>query len=144
MVSDNLAQLQRLRLGETLEIPAPYGRACGCRSSAFVVDYSDQQGTDPRWIGRSFQQYWNDDSVNAFRVYLAAGRDVPDVKQRILERYAGERQVFVLTNGELKAYILEDHRPVVRTDVGADCGRGARRDSRHREHADRVDHRSAA
>jgi len=31
---------------------------------------------------------------------------VPEVKQRILERYAGERQVFVLTNGELKAYIL--------------------------------------
>ena len=32
---------------------------------------------------------------------------LPDVKRRILERYAGERQVFVLTNGELKAYILK-------------------------------------
>jgi putative ABC transport system permease protein len=29
-----------------------------------------------------------------------------DVKRRILERYAGERQVFVLDNDELKAYIL--------------------------------------
>ena len=32
---------------------------------------------------------------------------MPEVKRSILERYAGERQVFVLTNGELKAYILK-------------------------------------
>ena len=29
------------------------------------------------------------------------------MRQRILERYAGQRQVFVLTNGELKGYILK-------------------------------------
>jgi putative ABC transport system permease protein len=32
---------------------------------------------------------------------------VPDVRQRILEKYAGQRQVFVLTNRELKSYILK-------------------------------------
>ena len=32
---------------------------------------------------------------------------MPDVRQRILERYAGQRQVFVLTNSELKSYILK-------------------------------------
>jgi putative ABC transport system permease protein len=53
-----------------------------------------------------FQQYWRDDSVNIFRVYLDPGATVPDVKSRILARYSGERQVFVLTNAELKAYIL--------------------------------------
>jgi putative ABC transport system permease protein len=31
---------------------------------------------------------------------------VSDVKQRILERYQGERQVFVLTNGEVRDYII--------------------------------------
>ena len=54
-----------------------------------------------------FERYWHDDSVNVFRVYLTPGAPVPDVRQRILERYAGERQVFVLTNGELKSYILK-------------------------------------
>ena len=44
--------------------------------------------------------------MNVFRVYLQPGASVPDVKQRILARYAGQRQVFVLTNGELKGYIL--------------------------------------
>jgi putative ABC transport system permease protein len=53
-----------------------------------------------------FVRYWKDDSVNVFRVYLEPGAAMPDVRQRILERYAGERQVFVLTNRELKAYIL--------------------------------------
>jgi putative ABC transport system permease protein len=54
-----------------------------------------------------FKQYWHDDTVNVFRVYLQPGARVPDVKRRILERFAGERQVFVLTNRELKQYILK-------------------------------------
>ncbi|OFW27854.1 MAG: hypothetical protein A3H97_23680 [Acidobacteria bacterium RIFCSPLOWO2_02_FULL_65_29] len=104
MVSENLAQLQTLKLGETLEIPAPEG-VVRLPIVGILVDYSDQQGTV--LIDRTvFERYWRDDSVNAFRVYLAAGADVPEVKRRILERYAGERQVFVLTNTELKAYIL--------------------------------------
>jgi putative ABC transport system permease protein len=105
MVSDNLAQLQHLRLGEMLEIPAPFG-LLRLPIAGILVDYSDQQGTV--LVDRTvFEQYWHDDSVNGFRLYLAAGATVPDVKQRILERFAGERQVFVLTNGEVKAYILK-------------------------------------
>jgi putative ABC transport system permease protein len=38
---------------------------------------------------------------------LKPGAQMPDVRQRILERYAGSRQVFVLTNAELKGYILK-------------------------------------
>jgi putative ABC transport system permease protein len=105
MVSDNLAQLQGLHLGEVLEIAAPHG-VIRLPIVGIVVDYSDQQGTI--LMDRAvFQQYWHDDTVNVFRLYLAPAADVPDVKRRILERYAGERQVFVLTNGELKAYILK-------------------------------------
>ncbi|MBS1819886.1 MAG: ABC transporter permease [Acidobacteria bacterium] len=103
-VSDNLAELQKIRLGDTIEIPAPHG-TIRLPVVAVVVDYSDQQGTI--LMDRTlFQQYWHDDSVNLFRVYLQPGATVPDVKARILEHYAGERQVFVLTNRELKEYIL--------------------------------------
>jgi putative ABC transport system permease protein len=104
MVSDNLAQLKQLSLGQTLELAAP-GGLIALPIVGIVVDYSDQQGTI--LMDRSvFKKYWHDDSVNAFRVYLEPDASVPDVKQRILTRYAGQRQVFVLTNGELKAYIL--------------------------------------
>jgi len=104
MVSDNLAQLQHLAFGEILELPAPDG-VIRLPIVGIVIDYSDQQGTII--MDRTlFQRHWHDDTVNAFRLYLKAGAVVPDVRQRILERYAGTRQVFVLTNNELKQYIL--------------------------------------
>jgi putative ABC transport system permease protein len=104
MVSDNLAQLQHLRLGDLLELPAPRG-VIRLPIVGIVVDYSDQQGTI--LIDRSlFVRYWQDDSVNLFRVYLKPGATAPAVKERILGCFAGERRVFVLTNRELKAYIL--------------------------------------
>jgi putative ABC transport system permease protein len=105
MVSDNLAQLQRLTLGEILEIPAP-GGVIRLPIVGIVVDYSDQQGTI-LMDRRLFVRYWNDDSVNVFRVFVKGGAPVADVRRRILERYAGQRQVFVLTNTELKSYILK-------------------------------------
>ena len=80
MVSDNLAQLQRLTLGEMLEIPAPHG-VIRLPIVGIVVDYSDQQGTI--LMDRTlFQRYWHDDSVNVFRVYLTPGAQVPEVRQR--------------------------------------------------------------
>jgi putative ABC transport system permease protein len=105
MVSDNLAQLQHLSLGETLEVPAPNG-VIRLPIVGIVVDYSDQQGTI--LMDRSvFKRFWNDDTVNVFRVYLKRGAQVPDVRQRILEKFAGQRQVFVFTNNELRRYILQ-------------------------------------
>ena len=88
MVSDNLAQLQRLALGEVLEVPAPYG-VIRLPIVGIVVDYSDQQGTI-LMDRRLFQQYWHDDTVNIFRLYLKPGAPMPDVRRSILERYAGD------------------------------------------------------
>ncbi len=105
MVSDNLAQLKSLHLGELLEIPAPQG-TIRLPIVGVLTDYSDQQGTI--LIDRSlFEQYWRDDSVNIFRVYLTPGASFPEVKRRILETFSRDRQVFVLTNDDLKAYILK-------------------------------------
>jgi putative ABC transport system permease protein len=104
MVSDNLARLQHLSLGEILEIPAPLGMI-KLPIVGIVVDYSDQQGTI-LMDRRVFQQYWHDDSINAFRLYLSPSAQPAEVKRQILLRYAGVRQVFVLTNRELKDYIL--------------------------------------
>ena len=105
MVADNLAQLQQLKLGDMLEVPAPKG-LIRLPIVGIILDYSDQQGTI-FMDRRLFIKYWNDDSVNVFRVYLNPGATVPDVRRRILEKYAGQRQVFVLTNQELKSYILK-------------------------------------
>jgi putative ABC transport system permease protein len=104
MVSDNLAQLQNLRLGELVEVAAPHG-VIRLPIVGVVIDYSDQQGAII--VDRSvFLKYWRDDTVNAFRVYAKPGTPVLDVRQRIVENYAGRRRVFVLTNNELKTYVL--------------------------------------
>ncbi len=104
LVSENLAELQGLRQGEMLELAAP-GGMISLPIAGIIVDYSDQQGAI--LIDRSvFERYWNDDSVNFFRVYVAPGAHAPDVRRRVLERYAGTRQVFVLNNDDLREYIL--------------------------------------
>ena len=105
IVADNLAMLQHLSLGDMLEIPAPNG-LIRLPIVGIIVDYSDQQGTI-FMDRRLFLKYWSDDSFNVLRVYLKPGMSMPEVRQRILEKYAGQRQVFVLTNAELKAYILK-------------------------------------
>jgi putative ABC transport system permease protein len=53
-----------------------------------------------------FLQHWRDDTVSDFRVFVAPDTDVSDVRQRIINLYAGQRHVFVLTNGEARQYIL--------------------------------------
>ncbi len=104
VISETLAELHRLRVGDTLQVPAP-GGVIALPIAGIIVDYSDQQGTI--LIDHSvFQRYWNDDSANFYRVYVTPGADLMDVRRRVLERFAGVRQVFVLNNDELRAYIL--------------------------------------
>jgi putative ABC transport system permease protein len=103
VLSDNLARRQNLTVGDRIEIAAPYG-LIRLPVVGILVDYSDQQGAI--LMDRSlFTRYWRDHSVNMFRVYARAGIDPMEVRARILERFADDRQLFVLTNSELKAYI---------------------------------------
>jgi putative ABC transport system permease protein len=105
LASDNFAQLQHLTLGDVIEIVAPYG-TIRLPIVGIIVDYTDQQGTI--LMDRSlYMKYWHDDSVNMFRVYVKGDAVVGDVRQRILDRYANRRQVFVLTNNDLKSYIVK-------------------------------------
>jgi putative ABC transport system permease protein len=70
-----------------------------------VLDYSDQQGTI--LIDRSlFLRYWDDDTVNIYRLYLARGVSDTAVRQQILKRLGSTTRMFVFTNRELRDYIL--------------------------------------
>ena len=104
IVSDTLAQLQHLKLGEVIDVNAPDG-VLHLRVAGIVVDYSDQQGAI-LIDRRVFIEHWHDDSLNAVGVFLKPGARESDVRQRILNAYAGRREVFVMTNGELRSYIL--------------------------------------
>jgi len=105
LVSDSLAQLQQLSLGDVIEVPAPHG-LIRLPIVGIILDYTDQQGQI--LMDRSlFIKYWQDETVSDFRVFVAKGSTIDQVRQRIVERYAGKRTIFVLTNEEGRKWILK-------------------------------------
>jgi len=105
IAADNLANLKGLKLGDTIELAAPSG-ILRLPIVGIVEDYSDQQGS--LFIDREvFKKHWNDDSVNIFRIYLKPGVSVAQTRQRILERFGNLPRLFVLTNEELRKYVLK-------------------------------------
>jgi putative ABC transport system permease protein len=104
MVSENFANLQQIRLGDVIDIPTPTG-LLKLPVVGIVKDWSDQLGTI--LIDRKlFVKRWQDDSVNVFRIYLKPGATEVSVKPRILAALSGERRVFVLTNADVRNYIM--------------------------------------
>jgi len=104
ILSEHLASLKGIHAGDRVAIDAPTG-TLDMPVAGIIEDWSDQQGVI--FVDRSFyRRHWNDDRVNVFRVYLEPGASVPVVRQAILDRLAGNRRLFVLTNDEVRRYIM--------------------------------------
>ena len=104
IASENYARLHGVRFGETLEIPAPEG-TLRLPVVGIVRDFSDQQGSI--LLARNvFIRYWHDDTVNVFRIYLKPGVNDAVVRQRILDAYGTRQRLFVLTNRDLRNYVI--------------------------------------
>ncbi len=105
IIADNFAQLDKLRLGQTLEIASPSGML-RLPIAGILEDFSNQLGTI--FIERAlYRRLWKDDEVDVFRIYLAPGAVAADVKARILDRFAHERRLFVLSNKEVRSWVLK-------------------------------------
>jgi len=105
IVSENLANLVNLHLGETVELASPAG-PLRLPVAGIIRDYSNQQGTiflERAAYIRAFQ----DDAVDIFRIYLEPGVSGQEVRSRILERLGSHRRLFVLFNREVKEYALK-------------------------------------
>jgi putative ABC transport system permease protein len=105
IIADNLAQLEKLKLGETLEIGSPSG-ILRLPIAGILKDFSNQLGTI--FIDRAlYRRLWKDDAVDVFRIYLAPGAAAADVRSRILDRFAHERRLFVLANKQVRSYVFK-------------------------------------
>jgi putative ABC transport system permease protein len=105
ILSENLAVLKGIRAGETVEIDTPAG-PLRLPVSGIVKDWSDQSGVI--FLDRAvYMKWWNDDRVNIFRVYVRRGASAAAVRESILNRLAGNRRLFVLTNEDVKKYIAD-------------------------------------
>lgn len=105
IAADNLALMQKLKLGTVIEIPTP-GGILKLPVLGIVTDYSDQQGALLMDRGL-FARMWNDDSVHLFRVYLKKGVTPEQGRVKVTERFAGQRKVHVLTNEDVRQFILK-------------------------------------
>jgi putative ABC transport system permease protein len=104
IASENFARLHGCKLGEMLEIATPTG-VLRIPVAGIVRDFSDQQGS--LLMARDvFIRYWNDDSVNVFRIYLKPGANSAEVRQKILDTYGAQQRLFVLTNQDLRQYVI--------------------------------------
>ncbi len=106
IVSDNFARLQRQTLGDIVEVPSP-GGSVRLPIVGIVMDWSDQQGAV--LLERSvYEKYWQDDTVNVFRVYVTPGVDPMVVRERLLEQLSPDQpRLLVLTNAEVRRWVLQ-------------------------------------
>lgn len=104
LVSDNFAVLRGYKLGDVLDIPSPSGNL-RMPIVGVAVDYSDQQGSV--LMDRSvYMKYWNDATINIFRVYVKPGASEESVKREILATFGNNRRLFVLTNHDVRGFIM--------------------------------------
>jgi putative ABC transport system permease protein len=105
IISDNFSLLRKVGQGDALELMSPSGPV-RLPVLGITVDYSDQQGSF--LIDRAlYRKYWNDDTIDIFRLYVAKGASVDQVRQAILSRLGGHSRIFVFTNDQLRDYILK-------------------------------------
>ena len=105
IVSDSFATIHKLHMGDIVELPTPSG-LLKLSIAGIVRDYSDMQGS--LFIDRSvYMKWWNDSTVNVGRVYVKKGEDVSAVRQRVIDALAGHRRLLVLTNREVRDWIMK-------------------------------------
>ena len=104
LVAETLANMDHLRLGDVLEIPTPT-KPLRLPVVGVVRDYSNQLGSI--FLERkTYVRYFEDDTVDIYRVYLKRGVSATGVRAAIVDRLGNQRRLFVLLNREVRDYVL--------------------------------------
>ena len=104
LVGENLAGLQHLHLGQTIELNTPTG-PLRLPIAGIIRDYSNQLGAV--FLERkTYLRYFRDDTVDLFRVYVKPGAGTDAVRRRIIDGVGRSRRLFVLLNQDVRDYVL--------------------------------------
>ena len=104
IASENFARLRGARLGDVIDVPAPNG-VVQLPLVGVIQEYSDQNGA--LFIDRErFVREWHDSTIDLFRVYVSEQARAVDVRNAILDRFSSNRRIFVLSNDEVRSYIM--------------------------------------
>jgi putative ABC transport system permease protein len=104
VASESFALKQGLGAGDDVSVPTPTGPVT-FRIAAVYYDYSNDRGV--LMMDRAtFEQHFGDSSVTGLTVYLRDGIPPDEARARLLDRIDGAHQVFISTNGSLRAEAL--------------------------------------
>jgi putative ABC transport system permease protein len=105
IIAENLAVLEKIHLGDTIELPIPAG-ILRLPVVGIIRDYSNQLGAI--FLDRAaYIRYFQDDTINIFRIYVKPGVSSEDVRRQINESLGSRRRLFILLNSEIKDYIMK-------------------------------------
>jgi putative ABC transport system permease protein len=103
IVSDNFAVPNDLNQGDILALPSPDG-VLHLPILAVIKSYFDQQGCI--FLDRqTYVQHWHDSSVSVFRVFLKPNSTEQAATRLILDKFSGNRSIFVLSSSEIRGFI---------------------------------------
>ena len=105
LVSENLHWRYGIGAGDQLALDTPAGRRA-FPVAAVVIDYSSDRGTITM-NRRTYVQYWGDDHVDAFGVFVTPGTDLDRTAQRITRHFAPRYPLYVLTRAKFRERVLE-------------------------------------
>jgi putative ABC transport system permease protein len=104
VIGENLAGLEKLKLGDPVDLATPTG-PLHLPVVGIIRDYSNQLGAI--FLERkAYIRYFQDDTVDIFRVYVKPGVRPEDVRSEIVDRLGSQRRMFVLLNQEVRDYVL--------------------------------------
>ncbi|MEO8369917.1 MAG: FtsX-like permease family protein [Candidatus Solibacter sp.] len=103
ILSENLAALVKLKVGDMVELPTTTGMLR--RPVVGIIrDLSNQMGAI--FIERSlYVKSFKDDTVDVFRVYIKPGASAEQVRTRIVDSMGSGRRMFVMLNRDVRAYV---------------------------------------
>jgi putative ABC transport system permease protein len=105
ILSENLAALVKLGLGDTVELATPTGML-RLPVVGTIRDLSNQMGAI--FLERSaYIRCFQDDTVDVFRVYLKPGASQEEVRGQIVGRLGKQRRMFVMLNRDVRAYVAK-------------------------------------
>jgi len=104
IIGENLAGLEKLKLGDPIALATPTG-PLRLPVVGIIRDYSNQLGAI--FLERKvYIRYFQDDTVDIFRVYVKPGVRAEAVRRDIVNGLGSQRRMFVLLNREVRDYVL--------------------------------------
>jgi putative ABC transport system permease protein len=112
IISENCGLLQKIGMGDTVEIPSPSG-LLQLPVIGIVTDYLNQSGSIFVDYSAVYVPYWKDPTVDIFKVYAKQGASAEELKQRVQARFSGQRRMFVGLNREVKARVMNNTKQLL-------------------------------